>query len=270
MSYRVFESADIAKDYALYRPSVPDDVVDAIIKKIQFKKSDYDSLAVDIACGSGQFTQSIARHFDRIIGFDISKAQIDEAKSQNQRGNVEYRISSAEKIPLESNTVDLVTVSQAAHWLDFPAFCDEADRVLRPGGYIVVVSSIRKTLHHDDPILEAKINDCNDRYMSVLNAYRLISLEKLHTFYGNLKYPYPETIRDTIGKNVQMSPADYLNLTKTMSYSLKYRESNPHDTFFQEFEKSLVEILKNEGENDGRFRLTFWYDMFIGQKGLQV
>lgn len=67
---------------------------------------------------------------------------------------------------MESKTVDVVAVSQAAHWFDFPAFCLEADRVLRPGGHVVIVSSIRKTLHHDDPVMETKINECNDKYVS--------------------------------------------------------------------------------------------------------
>ncbi|XP_030855841.1 putative methyltransferase DDB_G0268948 [Strongylocentrotus purpuratus] len=299
MSYRVFESSSIAKDYALYRPSIPDDVTDAIIGKLKLQKSDdHESLVVDIGCGSGQFTQSLARHFDRAIGYDISVAQIDEARSQNQRKNFVlqnrallywlsnyksysiiiseyllfptlYRISSAEKIPLESKTVDVVAVSQAAHWFDFSAFCLEADRVLRPGGHVVIVSTIRKTLHHDDPVMETKINECNDRYMSILDTYRLVSHDDLDKFYINLKSHYPETIRETIGVNVQYSPVDYLNLTKTMSYSFKYKQNNPDGNLFEKFQKSLEDVMETGGgATDGRFRVTFWHDISIGQKGI--
>ncbi|WP_211263129.1 methyltransferase domain-containing protein [Thioalkalivibrio nitratireducens] len=38
--------------------------------------------------------------------------------------------------PAYSGVFDLITVGQALHWFDFPAFYAEAARVLRPGGVL--------------------------------------------------------------------------------------------------------------------------------------
>ncbi|XP_030838796.1 uncharacterized protein LOC115922993 [Strongylocentrotus purpuratus] len=117
--------------------------------------------------------------------------------------------------------------------------------------------------------METKINECNDRYMSILDTYRLISHDDLDKFYINLKSHYPETIRETIGVNVQHSPVDYLNLIKTMSYSFKYKQNNPDGNLFEEFQKSLEDVMETGGgATDGRFRVTFWHDISIGQKGI--
>ena len=43
------------------------------------------------------------------------------------------RESIAEKLPLASESVQLVTSCQACHWFDLPAFFKEVDRVLVPG-----------------------------------------------------------------------------------------------------------------------------------------
>ena len=54
------------------------------------QKKDSLNVAVDIACGSGQGTLGLAPHFKRVIGYDISAAQINEGKRTNTASNVEY------------------------------------------------------------------------------------------------------------------------------------------------------------------------------------
>ena len=48
------------------------------------------ALAVDVGCGSGQSTTILAPHFDKVVGLDISAAQIDEANKKEKPGNVEF------------------------------------------------------------------------------------------------------------------------------------------------------------------------------------
>ena len=48
-------------------------------------------LAVDVGCGPGvQSTDQIAPYFDKVIGVDISQAQIEEAKSYHHPSNIEF------------------------------------------------------------------------------------------------------------------------------------------------------------------------------------
>jgi SAM-dependent methyltransferase len=51
---------------------------------------------------------------------------------------IEYIVSPAEKLPLEEDAFDLITVSSALHWLDHSAFFAEACRVLRPPAWLII------------------------------------------------------------------------------------------------------------------------------------
>ena len=59
----------------------------------------------------------------------------------------------AEELPLDDESVSLVTCASTVHWLDHEKFYRDCDRVLVPGGVIAVYSSILSTktvLKHDN------------------------------------------------------------------------------------------------------------------------
>ncbi|XP_071510844.1 putative methyltransferase DDB_G0268948 [Diadema antillarum] len=269
---RVFEGDALAKNYALYRPGIPDRVTDTVLQLADVKlKGSHPTLVVDVGCGSGQFTRSLARHFDRVLGCDVSQAQIDEAKRQNQQSHVDYCVSPAEALPVEDSTVDVITASSAAHWFEYPTFFQEVDRVLRPGGCVVVLATVRKTLHHQDAATEERLFECKDKYMKALNEYRLIPRDTLVKFYEDLRFPSYEMKRDAIGEDLNFTASDYVNFMKTVSYSLKYREKHPESKLFEELKDSLHSILvsgeeRSKDDSSPSFRLTWWYDVIIARK----
>ena len=54
-----------------------------------------------------------------------------------KKKGVEYIVSSAESLPLCENKFDLITVSQAIHWIDRNKFFIQADRILKPNSFII-------------------------------------------------------------------------------------------------------------------------------------
>ena len=56
----------------------------------QLQKPFSRHLAIDVGCGTGISTKLMAKYFDRIIGVDVSEAQISEAINNNQYDNVEF------------------------------------------------------------------------------------------------------------------------------------------------------------------------------------
>src|SRR5690606_24180147 len=76
-----------------------------------------------------------AKHFKRVIATDASENQISHAAPSP---GVEYRVAVAEQSGLENQSVDLLTVATAAHWLNHKLFYAEARRVLHPGGVIAL------------------------------------------------------------------------------------------------------------------------------------
>jgi SAM-dependent methyltransferase len=121
-----------AAAYAAHRPRYPD----ALFRFLAGLPAER-RLAWDCATGSGQAALGLAAHFPRVIATDASDAQIAHAEPHPR---VEYRTAPAERSGLPDRAVDLVTVAQALHWLDFDRFYAEVARVLAPGGALAVWS----------------------------------------------------------------------------------------------------------------------------------
>ena len=146
---RLFQGASHAASYAAFRPTYPPAVLEAISRFIKTHSGSGFSSAVDVGCGSGQSTFFLDSLFDRVLGVDISEAQIRNAQAKQQKEadvitkgsgkkKVEFQVASAHSLPLESSSVDLVSCAQAWHWLEPASFYREAARVLRPRGTLAV------------------------------------------------------------------------------------------------------------------------------------
>ncbi|KAF6039556.1 hypothetical protein EB796_002119 [Bugula neritina] len=106
------------------------------VKKSLGKSPKYP-LAVDVGCGPELMsTVFLAPYFDKVLGVDISESQIEQATLNNKHSNIEYRLSAAESLPVEDNSVTLIQVATALHWFDLDKFYRECDRVLVPGGVV--------------------------------------------------------------------------------------------------------------------------------------
>ena len=76
----------------------------------------------------------------------MSAEQIKQAKLQNKFDNIDYKEGSAENIPVEDKSVDLVVAGIAAHWFDLEKFFDEVKRILKPTGCLVIFFYASPTL----------------------------------------------------------------------------------------------------------------------------
>lgn len=92
---------------------------------------------LDIACGEGYGAAALrmagAAH---VIGVDVSESTCSHAR--NKYG-LDVRVGSAEQIPLNNKSVDVVTSFETIeHVRDPGRFLDECVRVLAPGGRLVI------------------------------------------------------------------------------------------------------------------------------------
>jgi SAM-dependent methyltransferase len=122
----------IATQYARYRPHYPDALVDVLAEHCAEHR-----LAWDAGCGNGQLTVMLARRFDKVVGTEPSKAQLDNAEPHPR---VEYILAKAELPMLEARSVDLAVAAQAAHWFQWQRYVGEVDRVTKPGAVVALVS----------------------------------------------------------------------------------------------------------------------------------
>ena len=120
----------LSTGYARYRPQYPDGLFDAIAAASLSHEAVWDC-----ATGTGQAVRGLARHFAVVLASDASREQVAAAERHER---ARYLVARAEAVPLPSNSVCMVTVAQALHWLELAEFYAEARRVLRPGGLLVV------------------------------------------------------------------------------------------------------------------------------------
>jgi len=118
--------------YRKYRPDYPPGLFAWLAQAAPGR-----GLAIDVATGNGQAAVALARHFESVIATEPSAAQLRQARPDPR---VEYRHEVAESISVPRASADLLVVAQAAHWFDWPQFCAEAARVLRPGGLLAIWS----------------------------------------------------------------------------------------------------------------------------------
>jgi len=119
-----------AKDYALYRPAYPEELFTYILSFVANK-----NVAWDCATGNGQSALPLSQYFKKVFASDISVKQLEQAPKKE---NIEYIVCSAEETPFPENSFDLITVSQAYHWLNWEKFHAEAVRVAKEDCVIAI------------------------------------------------------------------------------------------------------------------------------------
>jgi len=96
------------------------------------------SHVLDVACGTGQSSRALAEIADYVDAVDMSPAMVAEAESHDR---IRYCVASAEGLPFPNNSYDLATVGLAFHWFDQAEFLQEANRVLKADGWLVIYTS---------------------------------------------------------------------------------------------------------------------------------
>lgn len=101
---------------------------------------------VDLGAGTGKFTRSLLEVIREFPGARVSAVEPDPkmlAKLVAAIRGVPGLSGSAEHLPLDEGSVDVITVAQAWHWVDEARALPEIARVLRPGGILGLVWNIR-------------------------------------------------------------------------------------------------------------------------------
>lgn len=93
---------------------------------------------VDVGCGTGILASRIARELspDVVYGCDPSEGMLEKARARS--GEVRWIRGAAEALPLADDTVDAVVTTEAFQFFDQPAALAEFQRVLAPGGHLVI------------------------------------------------------------------------------------------------------------------------------------
>src|ERR1700691_6366917 len=130
-------------NYVRYRPGYPREVLDLLKKECGLTA---DSVIADIASGTGIFTQVLFENGIRVFGVEPN-AEMRRAGEEFLRSYSRFSsiAGTAEATTLPEHSVDLVTAAQAAHWFDREKARREFVRILKPGGWCVLLWNERRT-----------------------------------------------------------------------------------------------------------------------------
>lgn len=154
---------------------------------------------VDIGAGDGALTARIVQKGARVIAIDNDREGLDLARNLfHEKGlHAEFVYGDAEEIPLPNSCADAVMASEVIEHLDHPQrFLQEAARILRPGGTLVVTTPYRLTEHppqfhvHEFYPEELKalvellftsvtVRETHNLFWYTLSTYRFRTLRKL-------------------------------------------------------------------------------------------
>lgn len=127
-----------AGDYELARPGYPEAVFDLLADECPIRPR---SRVCDLAAGTGKFTRGLIATGATIVAVEPVAGMRHQLSVVCPA--IEVLDGTAEAIPLDDHSVDVVTVAQALHWFDVPVALAEIHRVLRAEGALALVWNVR-------------------------------------------------------------------------------------------------------------------------------
>jgi SAM-dependent methyltransferase len=210
--------------YAKARPHYPVALFDWIAAEAPAR-----GCAWDAGCGNGQASVALAQRFERVIATDPSAQQLGNAVAHPR---VEYRneprIFSAKDAclyhtSLDASSVDAITVAQALHWFDLPAFIAEARRVAKPGALFAAWCYANCSV---TPAADAVIAHLYD---DVLGAYWSPERRLVDEGYVSLDIPFAPVAAPALEMRVEWTARQLLAYLTSWSAAQKYARATGHD-----------------------------------------
>ncbi|MGC2112735.1 MAG: methyltransferase domain-containing protein [Candidatus Korobacteraceae bacterium] len=173
--------SDRAASYAQYRPHYSPDVVSAVQQACGLRP---EHVIADVGCGPGMLAEVFLENGNRVIGVEPNREM--RLAGENYLAsypNFSMVDGSAEGTTLADDSVDFVIAGQAFHWFRPPEARIEFARILKPGGWVVLVWHDRDA--ESTPFLqdyEAFVRRYSNDYEQVTHKY-LASYEALQHFF---------------------------------------------------------------------------------------
>ena len=250
---RVYESQRIAHDYSKYRPTYPQQVTDKIFTFTMQHGVD-TKMALDLACGAGQSTFVLCSHYQRTVGVDISKAQLERAQEKaivlgKRRDEIEFIHASAGQLPFPDASIDLLTCATAWHWLDPNTVFTEIDRVLKSPGALAVYGYEIPTIRHDK---------CNDKMLDEFCTTKCSwpvgpygnTRNVINSRYKTLSLPFPLTKRFDMIVESEISLEMFRGFWASYDSYVAYCQEHPEDSNALDDMIHDMKRVLNNGKDD--------------------
>lgn len=237
-----------ADSYAKARPTYPAAAVDYICGEFLQKEPKEDIVYADVGAGTGKFSVLIAGRGKQIYSVEPNQDMREQlARVLAPFTKAHVMNGTAEATTLPDRSIDVVTAAQALHWFDLDLFRTECQRILKPGGQVVVVynSHRHSNLNHIDKLAEFR-------------EKRPLALTK----------PRNQACAEFFGENLHTRVFDnraFYNREDYLRYMLSHSYSpTPGDEDYELFVRKVGELF-TERQHDGKVRIDFVTEVFSGK-----
>jgi ubiquinone/menaquinone biosynthesis C-methylase UbiE len=100
----------------------------------------------EFGCGTGFFTETLARKADRVVATDLSAGMLELAKQRTTAPNVQFQQEDCQRTSLPDTAFDTAFMSLVIHFTEPPKALAEMWRILKPGGTLIIANIDPKTL----------------------------------------------------------------------------------------------------------------------------
>jgi ubiquinone/menaquinone biosynthesis C-methylase UbiE len=247
---RILNWDQTSEDYSRYRPGYPDSYF-LLLQELGVGLKNQDIL--DLGTGTGALALPFAKQGAHVTGVDISNGQIEAAKtlaSQNKL-KVRFFVAKAEETGLPDRSFDVITSSMSWGYLDQKKMPEEATRLLRKNG-LLLISSLNWVRDADT---------ITQRTRELLKKY---GSEREHQRRREAGFGIPEWAKDKFRLKTYHTYYVVIPFTKE-TWRGRIRASrgvgallSPEKT--EEFDQELQKLLDDIGEDyfDIEHRITFY------------
>lgn len=124
----------VAQAYDRGRPSYPTEAV-------AWLTGGEAKVVLELGAGTGKLTRQLVDQGHAVFATEPDEAMLEVLRERVPE--VSAKIATAEDIPANDRSVDVVVVAQAFHWFDHEVALAEIARILKPGGHLALVWNSR-------------------------------------------------------------------------------------------------------------------------------
>jgi ubiquinone/menaquinone biosynthesis C-methylase UbiE len=139
----------VAQLYQASRLGYPSDIVEFAVTTAA---AGAGSAVLEVGCGTGQLTESLAGYGFRLTAIDIGPSMIAAARRRLDGPAVSFQVSSFEDFAAADASFDLIISGTAFHWVDPDVRFRKPAGLLRPGGWLALLEIVER---YDDPLRAA-------------------------------------------------------------------------------------------------------------------
>lgn len=183
-----------------------------------------DKEVLDVACGEGYGTALIAQVARRVTGVDSARDAIDHCNRHYASEAINFRLGEAKALPLEDSSVDVVVSFETVeHFAEHEQFIAEVERVLRPGGTVILSTPDRPTY----ATITSEPNEFHVRELDRDEFMRLLRKRFRHVVIGGQR----SGVESTVVFPKQASAGDVVCFDRLAPFRFEQRSELGHPVY---------------------------------------